>query len=292
MTVVIPVVTNWDHAARCLEHLERERQTFALGVLAVSRLGPQVATSIAARFPWVRVMPVDADTTIPAMRALGIEQANAPVVAIIEDHVDVPPGWATRMHDLVVERGGVVAGPVGDGSHRFSSRAAFVCEYSGALPPVASGPRAGLPGNNTAYPARVLVPHRDLLVAGGWEDELHERLAEEGVSLWFDEGVEATHALELGALEYAGLRYHYSRAWAGRRRRGAPFARRVSSAAKSVALPPVLLARILGRAVGRSRYRGIAVMSLPLQVLFVVAWAAGEFVGNLAGPGHSLTKVR
>lgn len=292
MTVVIPVVTDWDHTARCLEHLERERQSFALGVLAVSRLTPQVATAISTRFPWVRVIQVDRETTIPAMRARGIEQVSAPVVAILEDHVDVPPGWATRMHDLVANRGGVVAGPVDDGSRRFTSRAAFLCEYSGALPPVVSGPRTGLPGNNTGYPTGVLPPHGELLSSGGWEDELHERLAGAGVSLWLDEGVTATHGLELGALEYAGLRYHYSRAWAGRRRRGAPFARRVMSAAKSLALPPVLLARILGRAATRPRYRGIALMSLPLQVLFVVAWAAGELVGNLAGPGHSLTKVR
>ncbi|MBK8248103.1 MAG: hypothetical protein IPK85_11970 [Gemmatimonadetes bacterium] len=292
MTVVVPVVTDLDHAVASLEYLERERESFALAVLAVSRLPNEVGTSIRARFPWLKWMQVDADTSIPAMRALGVGLAESEVIAFVEDHVHVPPGWAREMCERVGATGAVVAGPVEDASESFASRSAFLCEYSAALPPVASGPQRSVPGNNTAYPAVLLRSHIDMLVQGGWEDELHAALSAQGVGLRLEEAVRAFHALEVGVGEYSWLRYHYSRAWAGRRSRGAPFARRMLGALKCVALPPVLLSRIVGRGLRRTRYRRIALISLPLQVLFVVAWAAGELVGNLAGPGRSLTKVR
>jgi hypothetical protein len=292
MTVVIPVVTDLDHVVSTLEHLERERKSFALAVLAVSRLRVEVREAVLALFPWVRWLQVDTATPIPAMRAVGIAEARTEVIAIIEDHVRVPAGWAQEMCGRVMASGGVVAGPVDDASRRFSSRAAFLCEYSAALPPVASGPRRSLPGNNTGYRAASLRSNSRLISEGGWEDELHAALDDQGVPLLLDQAVRAEHALEVGVSEYCRLRYHYSRAWAGRRIRGASFARRMLSALKCLVLPVVLLARIVSRGLRRSRYRGIAVMSLPLQVLFVVAWAAGELVGNLAGPGRSLTKVR
>ncbi|MBL8962073.1 MAG: hypothetical protein JNJ98_19575 [Gemmatimonadetes bacterium] len=292
MTVVIPVVTDLDHVVSSLEHLERERESFALAVLAVSRLAPALGASVRTRFPWVQWVQVDAGTSIPAMRAAGIAAAETAVIAFIEDHVHVPPGWARRICERVETTGAVVAGPVDDASSSFAARAAFLCEYSAALPPVASGPQRFVPGNNTAYPAALLRLHTSLLRDGAWEDELHAALRGEGVVLQLEEGVRADHALEVGVGEYLGLRYHYSRAWAGRRSRGAPFARRVMGALKSMVLPGVLLARIVGRGLRRPRYRGMALISLPLQVLFVVAWAAGELVGNLAGPGRSLTKVR
>ena len=292
MTVVIPVVTDLGHVVSTLEYLERERESFALAVLAVSRLAPAVGASVVARFPWLLWEQVDADTSIPAMRAVGVARADTEVIAFLEDHVHVPPGWARTMCERVEATGAVVAGPVDDASTSFSARAAFLCEYSAALPPVASGPQPFLPGNNTGYPAALLRLHRSLLEEGAWEDELHTALRGQGVGLQLEQGVRADHALEVGAGEYSRLRYHYSRAWAGRRSRGAPFARRVMGVLKSLVLPPVLLARVVGRGLRRKRYRGMALISLPLQVLFVVAWAAGELVGNLAGPGRSLTKVR
>jgi hypothetical protein len=65
----------------------------------------------------------------------------------------------------------------------------------------------------------------------------------------------------------------------------------VGYAVAAVALPPVLLGRIVSRVAARRRYRGVLVKSLPLMALFVLAWAAGEIVGALTGPGDSLSRV-
>ena len=59
-----------------------------------------------------------------------------------------------------------------------------------------------------------------------------------------------------------------------------------------VALAPVLLLRIVCRVLARRCYQAELVRSLPLLVLFVGAWAAGEAVGYAAGPGDALARVR
>ena len=45
----------------------------------------------------MRILPVSPATTIPQMRALAFREAKSEAVAVIEDHVIVPPGWAKRL---------------------------------------------------------------------------------------------------------------------------------------------------------------------------------------------------
>ena len=56
-----------------------------------------------------------------------------------------------------------------------------------------------------------------------------------------------------------------------------------------MALPPVLLVRIISRVAVRPQDRLHLLKALPLIALFVVSWAAGEVVGALAGPGDAMS---
>jgi hypothetical protein len=73
---------------------------------------------------------------------------------------------------------------------------------------------------------------------------------------------------------------------------GGTLGRRAFLAARSLALPVVLFLRISRRVAARRPYRRKLASALPLLALFAVVWAAGELVGYVAGPGHSLSKVR
>ena len=289
IAVLVPAVTDSTNLDKTLVALERERGSFALDVFVVSRQGVAFDERVRTTFPRIRVISVAAATPIPQMRLAGLQEVQREYVAVIEDHVVVPPGWAGRMLARAREKGGVVAGPVSNGAtDSLSSRAAFLCEYSQSLPPQTAGARTSLPGNNTCYQTVELLRYSSLLLAGCWEDVVHRQIRESGGRLYLDPMVEAVHDLPYSAAGYIGDRYHYSRAFAAARLRGASFAIKVLYAAGAVLLPPVLLARILAKALARPQYRADALMSLPLLTLFVVAWAGGEVVGYLAGPGNSL----
>jgi uncharacterized membrane protein YhhN len=86
-------------------------------------------------------------------------------------------------------------------------------------------------------------------------------------------------------------RYNYSRSFAGMRLAGASWGKRIVYAAGTFFLPPLLFLRTAGAIASRRRHWGTFVAAAPILAVFLLAWAWGEAVGALAGPGDSLQKV-
>jgi hypothetical protein len=102
-------------------------------------------------------------------------------VAVIEDHVIVPEGWAAQLLAAQARGEEVVGGSVDNAATaRLVDWAAFLCEYSQLLPPLPEGPVPGLTGNNTVYRRSLLEKHRDTTRAGRWENYFMMRCAVTG----------------------------------------------------------------------------------------------------------------
>jgi hypothetical protein len=291
LSVVVPSVNGWDDLSRCLAALEAERDAVALEVLVPERLGGPVRESIAAHFPWITVLPVPARATIPEMRAVAFDRAVAASVAVIEDHIIVPPGWA---HDLLLARSSarVVGGTVANAAtEHLVDWAAFLCEYSHLMPPLPAGPAEWLAGNNVAYDRALLEEHREATHAGRWEDHLHRALRARGVTLVCHPEIIVGHRKHYTAGEYLAQRYLFARSFAGARVAGKSPLRRAAYGAAAFALPPVLLWRILSRSVRKQVAGRIVWRSIPWFTVFVCAWAAGEVAGSWFGAGDSMSRV-
>ena len=292
LSVVVPAVNTLADLEDCLRALEAQRADVALEALVVVRLPGNAGAEIARRFPWVRTFPVPAGTTIPQMRALAIRAATGDAVGVIEDHVLVPPGWARRMLEALGEGHQVVGGAVANAATaRLVDRAAFLCEYSQLIPPIPAGEVDGLTGNNVVYRRALLQALDAVLDEGRWEDRLHAAIRASGVPLTCRPDIVVGHKKHYTVGEYVSQRYLYARSYAGARVAGAPRARRLAYGLAALALPPVLLARIVRRLVAKRYALGTLVVSLPLQLLFVSAWGLGEVVGYVAGPGDALGRV-
>ncbi|MGQ0648036.1 MAG: glycosyltransferase [Gemmatimonadaceae bacterium] len=293
LSVVIPAVNEVEDLRKTLAAVERERGQMPLDAIVVSRLGPPVTAMVSRYFPWVRLIDVPADTTIPVMRAAAFEQVSTPYVAVIEDHVAVPTGWASLMTARARETGAVVGGPVDNlANGTLLDRAAFLCEYSHCMPPLPGGETSWLPGNNVVYPTDIARRHADVLRRGSWENDMHAAILANGGSLVMVPNGTVGHDKHYSLGEYLSQRYLYSRSYAGKRSEQASFVKRAAYVAGSFVLPPLLLARIVSRVGSKPAHRPTLAMALPLISLFVVSWAAGELVGYLAGPGKALSKVR
>ena len=293
LSVVVPSVNGFTELAATLEALERQRTDVKLEVLVVDRLGGSVRKEVRRRFPQAKVLEVAPDTTIPAMRALAFREATAPSVAVIEDHVIVPDGWAKALLDAQSEVTPVVAGCVENAAtESLVDWAAFLCEYSHCTPPLPAGPAEWLTGNNVVYSRALLERYRAVAESGGWENQLHDAFKRDGVPLTCRPDIVVGHKMHYTFSLYMSQRYLYSRSYAGARAAGAGSGRRLAMGIASLALPPVLFWRTVSRIRAKGRHQGELVKALPLLALFVVAWAAGEAVGYLAGAGNSLSRVR
>jgi hypothetical protein len=250
-------------------------------------MGEQVRSALRAVFPAATLLPVPHDTTIPAMRMAAFNAAQGESVAVIEDHVIVPPGWARALLDAQ-RSSPVVGGSVANAAtDSIVDWAAFLCEYSHCLPPIPAGPSEWLTGNNIVYPRALLRQYRERLAPDQWENHLHDMLRADGVVLMCHPEIVVGHRKHYTVREYFSQRYLYARSYAGARVHGAALPKRLVFGLAAVALPPVLFARTVGRVRAKQQHEAELWRSLPLIALFVCAWAAGEVVGAWFGAGRS-----
>ena len=292
LSVVVPSVNGPQDLIGCLAALERQREDVDLEILVADRCGPELRARVRREFPAARVIEAGAETTIPDLRAMAIATARGRALAVIEDHVIVPPGWAKA---LLAELNGdrmVVGGAIENAAtERLVDWAAFLCEYSHCITPLPDGPSDWLPGNNVVYPRALLTEYRNVLGGGRWENHLHDAMRRDGVALVFRPRITVGHKKHYTVGEYVSQRYLYARSYAGARVANAPRAKRLAYGAAALALPPLLFYRTVTRVLAKRRHRAELVRSLPLLAVFVVSWALGEMVGYVAGPGDSLAKV-
>ena len=290
LSVVVPSVNGWSDLQGALAALAANTDV-RLEIIVPERCGDEVRARVHDAFPSVRVLPVTPATTIPEMRYAAFSSARAPSVAVIEDHVLVPRGWARALLDAQQGDDVVVGGAVRNAAtSRLVDWAAFLCEYSHLLPPLADGASTWVTGNNTVYPRHLLAEY-GAEAAGKWENELHDALRRHGITLLMRPAITVDHKKHYSIGEYVSQRYLYARSYAGARFATAGWATRVVAGAAACALPPVLLYRIVARVLAKGQYRAELVKSLPLLLVFVCAWAAGEAVGAWAGDGGALARV-
>lgn len=293
LSVVVPSVNGADDLLGCLEALALQSGGVSLEVLVPERCGEAVRAVVRERYPSARILPVPPGTPIPEMRRVAFAAATAGSVAVIEDHVIVPPDWARSLLDARREGHRVVGGSVVNGATgRLVDRAAFLCEYGHLLDPQPPGPAPWLTGNNVVYDRALLEEHREVLAEGRWEDRLHEAFREDGVTLMSRPEIRVSHEMHYTVAEYAGQRFLYSRAWAGMQASALSPASRGARVLKTVFLPPVLLLRIVRNGWSRPEWRVDLLRSLPLLLVFVAAWALGEAAGWLLGVGDAPGRVR
>jgi len=292
LSVVVPSVNGWQDLSGCLEALEANERQVRLEVLVADRCGAELRRQIGRRFPRVRVLEAPPGTSIPDLRARAFAAARADAVAVIEDHVLVPPGWAKQLLAAQDQGEEVVGGSVSNAAtDRIVDWAAFLCEYSHLLAPLRPGPSETLAGNNIVYRRALLDRYRAETGGGRFEEHLHRALRRDGVTLFCRPEIEVAHKKHYTIGSYLVQRYLYARSYADVRLHERSWPTRLGYAAAATALPPVLFFRIVSRVVVRRLYRRALATSLPLIALFVIGWAAGEMVGALAGAGDSLSRV-
>lgn len=292
LSVIVPSVNGAGDLLPCLDALAVQRNDVALEVIVVDRCGTILRDAVGRSHPWVRLIEAPRGTTIPAMRAIGFDAATGDSVAMIEDHVQVPLGWAAALHASQSGGPAVVGGGVYNAATtRVVDWAAFLCEYSHCIAPLPAGPSEWLTGNNVVYPRGIIQRYRAALAPDKWENHLHELIRKDGTPLICDPEILVAHKKHYTVWEYLTQRYLYARSYAGARVTGASAVRRASFGLAAFALPPVLYYRVVSRVIAKRKHRAELVRSLPLLALFVVSWAAGEIVGSWFGPGDSLARV-
>ncbi len=290
LSVVIASVNGLPSILECLESLEALPERDQMEILVLDRCGRETAQTIAQRFPRVSLHAGRSERSIPELRWQGMRAARGEMVAVLEDHCIVTTQWAAEILRFAHSPYGVIGGPVENASNRILDWAFYLAEYTAAIPPLPEGETDAVPGNNAAY-RRSVLPLADSAWASLWENFLQQELRRRGVRFFLNPAMLIHHKKRFRLGEMLAQRFYYSRSLAAMRGTRMGAAGRLLRAAASLVLPLVLLWRVVFNLARKRRNVKEFLVGLPAIALFVVAWAAGDVAGYLAGGGNSLQRV-
>ena len=252
--------------------------------------GREPAPAPWANHPAVRRVACPPNATVPRRRAAGLRAARAGLVALTESFCVPTPGWAEAILAAHTRRRGVaVGGPVDRRAGTPAEWALTLCEYGRFLPRQAAGRVEDLAGVNVAYDRERLIAALGDLPEEILEVELHAELRRRGAALWWEPSAVMLDTEKLSLNAALADQYRHGRLFGGRRSAGSGWPARLLRASLAPAVPAVLLSRIAPAAVEAGRGTALA-RAAPLLLLLLTAWAIGEGVGALAGPGRSASR--
>ena len=295
ISVVIASVNGTPYIVECLEHLTSQQGDIPYEVLVMDCCDEETRAAIRERFPQPEVVLVEIDgrPSIPKLRAIGMDRAKGRMVAILEDHCNVPPDWFTAIKRAHEEGHQAIGGAVENGAtDRLIDWAVFFTEYASFMRPVQTGTVAYIAGSSAIYDKQAIDRVEPEHYEECWEYWMHQRMKEQGVEFHCADDLWVSHKKNFGFWYFMSQRYHYSRSFAGARMQKESFFKRFAYAgAAIVLLPPLLMWRILRTVWAKGNRRGTFIKASPIIGTFMISYAWGEAMGALFGPGNSLARV-
>jgi len=231
----------------------------------------------------VRIIPAQNGHTIAKLRAEGVRQAQAPVVAFLEEHATAHPGWAAALL-RAFEGSWAAVGPaiVTANPDRGLSRAAGVSYFARWMPPAGGGTDSLLPGHNTAYRREALLALDDLEQLLLCEMRLQRALIASGETLYFEPAAVVGHANETTLMSFLNLHLAFHRLYGALELRIQPPIRRILHVA--FALPRLLIQFL--RLITAKHLR-LRLWEMGVCLLGYGADAVGDMIGMFFGLGST-----
>lgn len=284
LSVVIVRFAGGDALAETLASLASQRVGDDPEVVVAHRAGEAPAGEMRARFPWVRWVDGDAAASPARLRTLGVLATTGAIVACTEDHCVPAPDWCARIREAHGRGHAVVGGAIDKAQPADGvSWAAYLLDYGRYMPPLPAGPADYASDCNVSYPRTALDG-----VADSWREEFHEStvhwaLERRGVRVQLDPSIVVLQHRAVTLADWLPERREHGRIFAGTRVVGASPLVRARFALASVALPVVIVWRVVQRLRARGMTSRVPSSAwLPLARA-AIAWSAGERRGYIGG---------
>jgi hypothetical protein len=275
VTVVIGSNAPPERLAACLEALEPQRD----GVEVLVQEGQPSPAELRERFPWADFAAA-AERLVPEHWRDGIDRASGEIVALTIAQMIPAPDWIAAMRALHSDHD-VVGGAIEPGPGlRLVDWGEYFCRYSRDMPPFEPADNVELAGDNAAYKRSLLEGVRETYRDGFWEPVSHRRLAADGVVLWHDPSLVVRQGRSAGFGAFARQRLAHGRRYG--HQRGVHFSRlrNLAGVAGAPLVPVLMTLRVFRQVFRKGRYRGRALLTLPVIVAYNSIWAYAEARGH------------
>jgi Glycosyl transferase family 2 len=283
--VVVVLTRNRDALDRCLTAIANQTGNHATEIIVPCDDSARHLLLIAQAFPAVRFVAVSGgQRTYAELRAIGVKESTASIVALTEDHCIPAPDWVAKIlsaHESAYAAiGGTVEKQVPDSALNW---AFFLADYVRYANPISAGPTNNLTDCNVTYKRAELDK-----IHCTWQDEFHEPAVHDalracGAELWLTPEVTV---FQQRTLEFRGAmrdRYVFGRLFACTRCSNWGLVKRLRYSLLALPLPVILIARIALHVLKRRRYFKEFLWTFPYLALISTTWTIGEVLGYATG---------
>ena len=297
MSVILPTPDNYETIANTISYLSKQtvKDTLEIIIVApsVTEITPQVEQF--KEFYQIKTIAMGDMPSIASAYTTGILQAEAPIVALAEDHCFPDADWAQHLI-IAHQQPWAVVGPVLRNANPDSSVswADMLIAYGPWLEPTAAGEVEFLPGHNSSYKRDVLLSYGKNL-EGMMEAEtlLHWDLRAKGYKLYLEPLAKAAHT-NFGQLSvWIPVQFYCGRVFAGDRAINEqwPLWKRLIYTAASPLIPIVRFSRIWQQLQQRQKHSLLSPKLLLTLTLGLVIDAIGQGIGYTLGTGNAMDKL-
>lgn len=297
MSVILPTPDTYETIAGTLSYLRKQTVKESLEILIVAPSAEKIETRVQQiqGFYQIRVIAIAQMHSIAAAYAEGVRHAQAPIVALAEDHCFPDPDWAENLIQAHTQPWAAV-GPVLRNANPNSpvSWADMLIAYAPWLDPSTAGVVEFLPGHNSSYKRDILLSYGETLEAMmEAETLLHWDLRRKGYELYLDPKAKAAHT-NFGQLSvWIPVQFHCGRLFAGDRVANEKWSwgKRLLYTLASPLIPLVRLKRIIQQLQQRQQQSLISPQLLLTLTLGLTIDGIGQGIGYAFGGGNSMEKL-
>jgi glycosyltransferase involved in cell wall biosynthesis len=291
LSVVIASCVGDPFISRCLRSLEGQRGE-RVEFIIVDRAGGKVADMLAQDFPWAKLIRRPEGRSVPDLRRDGLEVSKADYVAIIEEHCVAAENWIELALRCIDKSPAAVGGVVDDSEYdRLMDWAVYFTEYNAYMPPVERGTTYDICAANCIYRRDLLLKFLPEQGSGYWEAVVNRSIMEAGHNLQAEPDLIVRRTGPFTFFYYLGQRFLFSRAFGGIRRTAVPIWYRVAYVLLAPLLVPLLWFRTTKRVFAKGHRIDRYLLATPILIPVNFIYVLGEWVGYLAGPGDSLSRI-
>jgi len=242
--------------------------------------------------PAVQLLPRTRSSAFGELRAEGVRRARADLVAFLEDHCVLSPGFLKVILEAFQGPWSAVGGKCLNANPGVgASNLMAVTNYGMWMGTVTKGEVALVPGNNSAYRRAALLAYGPKMVPLLTTDMvLQLRLRADGHRFLLDPAARFGHLSEVSLYSAAGAMFHYHRCMGQARAAALGWStlRTVKYLVQSAAIPWVRTWRTVRLSTGQlGRSLGWALRHVPAMLFLFHAAALGQVLGLVFGAGLS-----
>ena len=268
--------------AECLRSIERQSGENIIEIIVVDNSIDGTREIIARDFPNIKVVSAAKDKLIPQLWGIGINESAGDVIALTTTHFVPAKNWIAEILKIHEAPYAGVGGAIeNDERAGIVSWAVYFCRYSQFVPPFAEENTDNFAADNASYKRHSLEHVKHAMTDGFWEVFVHQAMIKEKMQLFLTPKIAVYHQHSFAFSGFMRQRFLHAIEFGRSRAANISSAKRVMLILLSPLIPFVYLYRISRRVFGKKRNVGKYIISLPVLILFLVSWAAGELYGYL-----------